>query len=290
MLANAHVAEEILSKRRSISSIGPLSCLLIGALSLAACEAPPTNASRQWYGDSLRAPTPSGAAPGAMSEGPAGSGSGGRAATGGGGAGGSAAPGSEEEEPEEEEPMPSPNMGGMSGGMSGVDARASDVAPLPATDGGVPMGPAAACQIMVTVTTVTTNRDYAPRNVGAIWVADAGGRFVKSVNVWAGTRANYLRSWVQVTTAAGVARNRTDAITGATLRNHAAPHTGTWNCTDNKGVLMPQGRYQLCMEMTEANATGASRCVPFDHAGAAYDLMLPAHARFINSRITYAAK
>jgi hypothetical protein len=263
--------------------IGPSALLLCSLLTFSACEAPPDNVVRHWYGDSLRAPAPtSGAAPGAMSEGPTGGGAGGRPASS--GAGGSADAGMEEEEEPEEE-APGSGMGGASGG---VDARPADVRPAPMTDSGPPPGAVAACQVMVSVTSVTTNRDYAPRNAGVVWVADANGRFVKSVAVWAATRANYLRNWVMATTAAGVARNKTDAVSGATARNHTMPHTGTWNCTDFKGALVPQGKYQLCMEMTEANATGAYRCAPFDHAGTAYQLTLPTHARFSDSRITYA--
>lgn len=289
MLANADAADARHLRRPVLDSKGPFACVLGALVLLAACEAPPDNLARQWTGD-LRGPSTSGAAPGAPSEGPSAPGAGGRLGSGAGGASGGMMPGSGEEEPEDEEPTPRPGMGDAGG--SSDAGRPSDMgaAPMPMGDGGATPGTAAACQVMVTVTTVTTNRDYAPRNVGALWIADANGRFVKSVAVWAATRANYLRNWVMSTTAAGVARNRTDAVTGATARNHMMPHAGTWNCTDSKGALQPQGKYQLCMEMTEANATGAYRCVPFDHAGTAYESMLPAHARFVDGRITYAAR
>lgn len=279
-------AEEMSLRLRSANPIGLSLFLMTGLLSWSACEAPPDNVARHWYGDSLRAPTSNNGAPGAPSapgDGPGGGGAGGRATSS--GAGGSAGAGMEEEEPEEEDPKP--GMGGMTG-TGNVDARPTDVSAPPAGDAGAAPGVAAACQAMISVTSVTTNRDYAPRNAGVVWVADMNGRFVKSVAVWAATRANYLRNWVMATTAAGVPRNKTDAVSGATARNHTTPHTGTWNCTDHRGMLVPQGKYQLCMEVTEANATGGFRCVPFDHAGAAYQITLPMHARFSDSRITYA--
>jgi hypothetical protein len=244
-----------------------------------ACEAPPANVPRYWYGDSLHAPAaPPGGSPGEETPSAANNeGAGGK--TGGvGGAGGKAV---------DVDPPPA-GSGGTTG--TSMDARggSADVMAPATGDASVPMGPAASCQAMVSVTTVTRNGDFSPRNVGVVWVADANNKFVKTLVIWAATRANYLKNWITATTAAGMARNKVDAVSGATASKHTTPHIATWNCTDTKMMPVPEGKYQLCMEMTEDNGTGVYRCVPFDHAGTAYSLMLPNAPNFTANTVTYA--
>ena len=101
-----------------------------------------------------------------------------------------------------------------------------------------------------TVRTTTPNGNYSPRNIGAIWVEDSNGDFVKTLTVWADRRRQYLYTWDAASN-----RNTVDAVTSATSRNHAT-HDATWDCTDVNGNRVPDGTYTLRVEMTEEHAQG----------------------------------
>ena len=116
--------------------------------------------------------------------------------------------------------------------------------PPPRTDGGAV---ASACSLRVSVTTVSTGRDYRPRNIGAIWMTDGNNRFVKTLSVWADRRIASLAQWNTVTSAAGLSRNRVDAVSAATVNNHNNPHTATWNCTNARREPVPDGTYRTLL-------------------------------------------
>jgi hypothetical protein len=164
-------------------------------------------------------------------------------------------------------------------------------------DGPAPAAPTAgpaACLVDFTVTTATTGRDYRPRNVGAIWVADAAGKFVKTLAVWANRRINHVLEWTRVTREAGDARNTVDAVTGPTAGNHVA-HKVTWNCTNTDKGLVNQGMYQICMEMTESSSRVGGTptehtCVGFAHAGKPLEVMPPNVRYFESRRLVYTPK
>jgi hypothetical protein len=249
----------------------PYSAAALAAVVLAACAAPPDNPARRWIGfDALPEAGGSGGAAGARIDDPSPPGRGGQAGTGGQpGTGGSPA---------------SAGTGGT-GGASPLPpadaAAAADVPPSPP-----PSGPPVACSLEVTVTTASTDFDYAPRNIGALWIEDTGGRFVKTLALWAARRVIHLDAWLTSTGAAGVSRNTVDAVTGATVRTHVA-HTGTWDCTNAKKALVPQGMYQLCVEMTESNAPGPKHCVPFSNTGKEFDLVARDTPNFKARRLVY---
>jgi hypothetical protein len=246
---------------------------------LPACEPPPENSPRFWQETVVEAPADAGAPPltggDTGGSGPilAGSGGGGGFPGDQGGAGGAVGGGA----------------GGSagSGGSGGAgDAGSADVPP-PDAGATLPGGGATKCTMMVTLTTVTTNLDYAPRNIGAVWIADAGGKYLKSLEVWANRRMSHLDHWVTVTGAAGRDRDTVDAITSATLSRHTS-HSSSWDCTSAAGVTMAQGTYQLCMEMNESNdAPVAYQCVKFDHAGKAWKLMPPDTQYFKGRSLVY---
>jgi hypothetical protein len=54
----------------------------------------------------------------------------------------------------------------------------------------------------------------------------------------------------------------TDAVTSATLNAHEL-HELTWNLRDRTEVRVPTGMYQLAMEMTDRDASGAIHRVTF---------------------------
>ena len=168
------------------------------------------------------------------------------------------------------------------------DAGASeqtDAAPRPdaIVDGRIP---AAMCVLKVTVTTRTLNRSYAPRNVGAIWIADQTGKFVKSLNVWGNRRLAELDRWVAATRAAAVPNNRVDAVTAATMANHGT-RTGTWNCTDVNRAAVPDGSYQVCFEMNETNNASEYECVAFNKLAAPQTVAPPDAPAFRARMIEY---
>lgn len=107
----------------------------------------------------------------------------------------------------------------------------------------------------VSVTTSATGGNYAPRNVVAIWVEDASGGFIKTLLAYADKRIKHLNTWETSTNVIGSMYNRTDAITGATRSSHGA-RTCKWDGTDYNKNLVPDGKYFVCMELTDKNSTG----------------------------------
>jgi hypothetical protein len=114
-------------------------------------------------------------------------------------------------------------------------------------------------RLFVRVRTAPFGGRYVPRNVGAIWIEDAQGRFVKTLARWAGTRAMYLRGF-----AAASQGDLTDAVTSATLDTHEL-HELTWNLRDRAGVAAPFGMYRVAMETTDRDASGAIHRVEFSY-------------------------
>jgi hypothetical protein len=106
---------------------------------------------------------------------------------------------------------------------------------------------------------VTQNQGgrYAPRNVGAIWIENSAGKFVKTLKVWAGTRGRYLTKF---SVEAGA--NRVDAVTSATISNYGMQHA-TWNLKDASGNLAPDGSYKVIIEVTDHDGSGQSTQVDF---------------------------
>ena len=47
----------------------------------------------------------------------------------------------------------------------------------------------------IAFTAVNQHGTYSPRNVGAVWIVDSSGKFVKTLTVWAFIRAIYLQKW-----------------------------------------------------------------------------------------------
>ncbi len=111
---------------------------------------------------------------------------------------------------------------------------------LGATDGSVEF----------TATTKPTTGDYAPRHVMAIWVTDSKGACVRTLEVYGQKYSKHLKTWARQSKASGV-----DAVTGATLKTHRT-HTVTWDCRDAKGAPVPDGEYQVHVELTERNGQG----------------------------------
>jgi hypothetical protein len=138
--------------------------------------------------------------------------------------------------------------------------------------------------VMISVTTKAPGGRYQPDNVGAIWIADANTRFVKSLYVWGQQRRNELRQWTSATSAAGLSNNLVDAVTAATMRSHGA-RTASWNGTNTSRALVADGAYKVCFELED----GASQyqCVDFSKSRAAQTVMPADTAGFSARKIAY---
>ncbi|HSO86680.1 MAG TPA: DUF2271 domain-containing protein [Draconibacterium sp.] len=110
-------------------------------------------------------------------------------------------------------------------------------------------------KLTVSVTTSSAGGNYAPRNIIAIWIEDNSGNFVKTLLAYADKRIQHLNTWESVSSAKGIMYNRTDAITGATQSSHST-RTCTWDGTDYNKNQVTDGRYYVCMELTDKNGTG----------------------------------
>lgn len=135
----------------------------------------------------------------------------------------------------------------MDAGTGGVDASASSK----------PMQPSVS-SVEFTVTTEPVGGRYRPKNIGAIWVTDDTGSFVRSLEVWARTRRRYLTNYTRARGSTPV-----DVTATATLSNHRT-HTVTWDLTDVSGNTVEPGSYTLFAEVTDKDATGQLLSVDFD--------------------------
>ncbi len=111
--------------------------------------------------------------------------------------------------------------------------------------------------IRVRVRTTANGGRYAPRNIGAIWIEDANGAFVHTLEVWANARRRYLSRWKTSS-----AQNTVDAITGATLSNHTT-HDRVWMLDAEARCDHPAGQYHVRIEHTDFNGNGPLLDIPF---------------------------
>jgi hypothetical protein len=146
-------------------------------------------------------------------------------------------------------------------------------------DAGAPDKPQPVTALAFEVTTKAIGGKYQPKNVGAIWIADASGKLVKSLEVWAATRVRYLSEYNK--TRAGMS---VDTTSRATLPNHRA-HKVTWDLKDRSGAPVPKGKYKLTLELTDTDSTGKTTSVDFDTSGNASTLMPPDSACFTGMRL-----
>jgi hypothetical protein len=170
-------------------------------------------------------------------------------------------------DPEPEPPVDAAPAAADAARMSGSDAMTPDLAPPS-------QGPPQTCTLTFQVTTVTFNGSYAPRNVGAIWVSDGNGRFVKSLTVWAQKRIRHLETWE-----AAAMGNTVDAVTSATAGSHGT-RTGKWNCTGLDHQPVANGPYRINVEFTERNGLGRVMTPLAFTKGGAVNLMPPDQTNF----------
>ena len=136
-------------------------------------------------------------------------------------------------------------------------------------------------------TTVSVNGEYAPKNVGAVWIVDEQGAFVKTLDIWAAKRAKHLVKWNGASGA-----NVVDAVTGATRKSHGA-HESSWDGTNLAGAPVPQGEYQVRVEFTEWNSSSAGNppgptlSIPFLRGPAPQEILPPDAPGFTAMKLVY---
>ncbi|MCF8261886.1 MAG: DUF2271 domain-containing protein [Melioribacteraceae bacterium] len=100
------------------------------------------------------------------------------------------------------------------------------------------------------VKTSSSGGNYSPKNIGAIWVEDNSGNFVKTLKLWANKRKQYLYTWKSTS-----GENTVDAVTSATLTSHQS-HEVTWDVKDKNGNRVSDGTYKLKIEITDKHSQG----------------------------------
>jgi hypothetical protein len=121
---------------------------------------------------------------------------------------------------------------------------------------------------------------YQPRNIGAIWIQDSSGKFMKSLEVWAGIRRTYLSKYNAAHGSMAV-----DVTASATLNSHKMHHA-TWNLKDRSGAAAPPGKYTVFIELTDTDWTGKFKSVDFDTSMGPQTLMPTGDSYFSALKLT----
>lgn len=109
--------------------------------------------------------------------------------------------------------------------------------------------------IQMTATTAPRNLagGYAPNNAVVVWVEDAQGNFIKTIERRAQARIGNLVAWMN---AAGP--GDTDSVSGASRLDHNTPLSFQWKLKDRNKRPIPDGTYTIRIEVSETNAISAN--------------------------------
>jgi hypothetical protein len=138
----------------------------------------------------------------------------------------------------------------------------------------------AVTSVVFDVTTLAQGGFYQPRNIGAIWVQDSSGKFMKSLEVWAGIRSRYLSKYSSARGGMPV-----DVTASATLNSHKAHHA-MWNLKDRSGQAAPPGKYTLVIEVTDTDFTGKFDTIDFDTSQGPQQLTPPNATYYTTLKVT----
>jgi hypothetical protein len=128
--------------------------------------------------------------------------------------------------------------------------------------------------LRIEVQTAAIGGRFAPKNVGAIWIEDAAGRFVRTIKRWGNARAKWLTRFI-----ASSQGNIVDAVTAATLLSHER-HEVTWDLTDLTGCEVGSGEYHVIFEVTDRNGSGDSLAIPISKMQLPISTLPPDSAHF----------
>lgn len=153
-----------------------------------------------------------------------------------------------------------------SGGDDGSSTTTSTPSTSTAPDSVSTGAPPTACA-SISLTTISYGGHYEPDNVGAVWITDDSGAFVRTLERWGSRRLKHAVAW-----RASSNGNEVDAITGATEHTHVA-HDVVWDCRDAGGAVRDSGAFQVHAEFTEEDS--AERDPPGPHRVVPIDLAIP---------------
>ncbi|HEY4180256.1 MAG TPA: DUF2271 domain-containing protein [Kofleriaceae bacterium] len=105
----------------------------------------------------------------------------------------------------------------------------------------------------VTITFTSTpspTANYAPNNVLAVWIEKMDGTYVRTLDLQAAVRTQYLLAW---NGKIGNPNAEPDIISGASRIGYATA-TLSWNLKDKAGNLQPAGTYRIRLEQAQSNA------------------------------------
>lgn len=102
-------------------------------------------------------------------------------------------------------------------------------------------------------TSVGPDPKYAPRNVVAVWVETAAGAFVKTIGRWADKRRSEMTTW-----ASAAGSSDSDAVMGATRKDHSGTLTVTWDMSARAGGTVSDGSYAIKFESADRNGGASS--------------------------------
>lgn len=137
--------------------------------------------------------------------------------------------------------------------------------------------------VVFKVTTASPGGNYSPRNIGAIWIEDSDGNFIKTIKLWAERRKQYLYIWNN--TSSG---NTVDAVTSATLSSHQI-HEVVWNTENYLGEIVPNGTYQLKIEMTDKHSQGPIATFEFPIGEESNELTISDETYFNNIELKWSS-
>jgi hypothetical protein len=182
--------------------------------------------------------------------------------------------------------------GSGAAGAVGAAGAAGAAGATSAAGEGAPSGVSAGT-LKIQFATVNQNGRYAPANVGAIWIEDGAGKFVKTIKRWAGIRASHLTAWKAASGGwpsffgGGNAADQMDAISAGTLRAHGMQDV-SWDMKDLMGQLVPDGPYKVGIEVTEDNRVpGANAKIEFVKGAMPQTVMPPDKAPYAGLTISY---
>lgn len=154
-----------------------------------------------------------------------------------------------------------------------------------------------ATKLSLEFTTKPYGGKWGPVNVGAVWVADAGGKWVYSLELWCGWQN--IRHLAPYNTAGGQDYSvgllpgtylgvmpPTDVVSSATLKNHKTHKGAVWTFKDSKGKEVPDGMYKLMFELTEQEDAGKTLEVPFMKGAAPGPVVATGSTVFTDVHIT----
>lgn len=125
-------------------------------------------------------------------------------------------------------------------------------------------GFAAAQSMSFTVTTKNSGGGTGSPSVFALWITNASGAYVKTINRQSKNYTADLSSWCS-----NSSTNTSDGLTGASLSSHNYPYSSgsikripfTWNFKNYLGTLVADGTYYINIEFKEENTS--RQCIKY---------------------------